>query len=110
MTAGSAKPKRQLRSAGAAGNAARARPESTLEMLERLLSTTVTIRLNGVATGVTKFEAIVLHMIQKGMSNDPRALNTLAEYEELGRRRPASPSTRFVDSPYTRAMAKREGD
>ncbi len=113
MTAASAKPKRQPRPARAAGKAARARSQSTLEILERLLSETVTIKLNRAATKVTKFDAIVLHSIQKGMSDDPRALSTLAEYEELGRRRAASPtSPRFVDSPYTRAMAKmpREGD
>ena len=110
MTAASAKPERQPRSARAAGSAARARSESTLEILERLLSETVTIKLNRAATEDTKFEAIILHMIQKGMSDDPRALSTLAEYEELGRRRPANPtSPRFVDSPYTRAMAKKSG-
>ena len=87
MTAASAKPKRQPRLARAAGNAARARSQSTLEILERLLSETVTIKLNRAVTKVTKFDAIVLHSIQKGMSDDPRALSTLAEYEELGRRR-----------------------
>jgi hypothetical protein len=106
VTSASAKPKRQLRPARSAGNAARARSESTLEILERLLSETVIIKLNRAATKVTKFEAIVLHSIQKGMSDDPRALNTLAEYEELGRRRPANPPPRFVDSPYTRAITK----
>ena len=106
MTLASAKPERQLRSARAAGSAARARSESRLEILERLLSETVTLKLNGAATADTKFEAIILHMIQKGMSDDPRALSTLAEYEELGRRRPANPPPRFVDSPYTRAITK----
>ena len=113
MTTAAAKQKRQPRPARAAGNAARSRSQSTLEVLERLLSETVTIKLNGAATKVTKFDAIVLHSIQMGMSDDPRALSTLAEYEELDRRRRASPTPpRFVDSPYTRAMAKkpREGD
>jgi hypothetical protein len=79
-----------------------------LALLERLLSETVTIKLNGVAMAVTKFDAIILHTIQKGMTDDPRALGALAEYEELGRHRPpSSTSPRFVDSPYTRAMAKK---
>ena len=109
MTAASAKPKRQPRPA----RAARSRSQSTLEVLERLLSETVIIKLNGAATKVTKFDAIVLHSIQMGMSDDPRALSTLTEYEELDRRRRASwTPPRFVDSPYTSAMAKkaREGD
>jgi hypothetical protein len=76
-------------------------------VLERLLSEKVTMKFNGVATVVTKFEAIVLQTIQKSMFDDPRALSALAEYEELGRCGPASPSLRFVDSLYTRAMAEK---
>ena len=62
---------------------------------------------------LTKFDAIVLHLIQRAMSEDPRALSSLAEYEELDHHRRTTPAPpRFVDSPYTRAMAKkpREGD
>ena len=111
MTDGPAKPKRLPRASREARNEVGQPRESMLALLERLLSETVTMKLDGVATVVTKFDAIVLYTIQKGMSHDPRALSALAEYEELGRGRSASPSPRFVDSPYTRAMAKspREG-
>jgi hypothetical protein len=108
MTDVSAKSKRSPRRSRPAGIGVRRRPESMLELLDRLLCETVTMKLNGVATAVTKFDAIILHMIQKGMSDDPRALGLLAEYEELGRYRPSGTMLpRFVDSPYTRAMAQK---
>jgi len=50
-----------------------ARQESTLELMERLLSRRVSISVSGQATQVSATEAIVLQLMQKAMSGNARA-------------------------------------
>jgi hypothetical protein len=85
----------------------RARQESTLEIMERLFARRVSISVSGQAKRVSALEAIVLQLMQKAMSGSARAWRALLKYQEFAARRSdQSTELRFVDSDYTRAIAK----
>jgi len=91
-----------------------ARQESTLDIVDRLLARRVSIRMNGQAKQVSASDAIVLQLTQKVMSGNVRACLALLKYQEFANSRAArSTEVRFVESDYTRAVAKspsRSGD
>ena len=84
-----------------------ARQESTLEIMDRLLARRVSISVNGQAKQVSASEAIVLQLIQKAISGNGRAWRALLKYQEFANSRSArSTEVQFVESDYTRAVAK----
>ena len=84
-----------------------ARRESTLEIMERLLTRRVSISVSGQARRLSASEAIVLQLMQKAMSGNPRAWQTLLKYQEFAHSRSdRSTEVRFIESDYTRAVAK----
>jgi Family of unknown function (DUF5681) len=83
-----------------------AREESTLEMMDRLLTRQVPISVHGTATRVPAAKAIVLQLMQKAMSGNTRAWRTLLKYKEFAESRSdKSTELQFVESDYTRAVA-----
>jgi Family of unknown function (DUF5681) len=91
------------------GRRRRQRPcqESTLEIIERLLTRRVSISVSGQAKRVSASEAIVLQLMQKAMSGNARAWRALLKYQEFANSRSdKSTELRFVESDYTRAVAK----
>jgi hypothetical protein len=75
--------------------------------MDQLLARRVSISLSGQATRVSAIEAIVLHLIQKAISGNPRAWRPLLKYQEYANSRSnRSMEVRFVESDYTRAVAK----
>jgi len=90
------------------------RQESTLEIMDRLLSRRVSISVSGHARQVSASDAIVLQLVQKAMSGNPRAWRAILKYQEFANRRSVkSAKLRFVESEYTRAVAEgssRSGD
>ena len=83
------------------------RQESTLELMEWLLTRRVSISMSGHAKQVSATEAIVLQLMQKAMSGSPRAWRALLKYQEFANSRAdRSTELRFVESDYTRAIAK----
>jgi Family of unknown function (DUF5681) len=81
--------------------------ENTLEIMERLFARRVSISVSGQAKRVSGLEAIVLQLMQKAMSGSARAWRALLKYQEFAARRSdQSMEFRFVDSDYTRAIAK----
>lgn len=84
-----------------------ARRESTLEIMERLLTRRVSISVSGQARRLSASEAIVLQLMQKAMSGNPRAWQALLKYQEFAHSRSdRSTEVQFVESDYTRAVAK----
>jgi hypothetical protein len=83
-----------------------ARQESTLEIMDRLLARRVSVSVNGHAKQVSALEAIVLQLTQKAISGNGRARRALLKYELANRRSARSTEVRFVESEYTRAVAK----
>jgi hypothetical protein len=85
----------------------RARQESTLDIMERLFAHRVSMSVSGQAKRVSALEAIVLQLMQKAMSGSARAWRALLKYQEFAARRSdQSIEFRFVESDYTRAIAK----
>ena len=82
--------------------------------MDRLLARRVSISVNGQAKQVPASEAIVLQLMQKAMSGNVRAWRALLKYQEFANSRSAkSTEVQFVESDYTRAVAKspsRSGD
>jgi hypothetical protein len=75
--------------------------------MDRLLGRRVSISMNGQAKQVSASDAVVLQLTQKVMSGNVRACLALLKYEEPAKSRAArSIQVRFVDSEYTRAVAK----
>lgn len=84
-----------------------ARRESTLEIMERLLTRRVSISVSGQARRLSASEAIVLQLMQKAMSGNPRAWQALLKYQEFANSRSdRSTEVQFIESDYTRAVAK----
>jgi hypothetical protein len=83
------------------------RQESTFEVTDQLLGRQVSINVGGQVKRVSAIEAIMLHLMQKATSDNARACRLLLKYEEFAKSRTArSTEVRFVDSEYTRAVAK----
>jgi len=84
-----------------------ARQESTIEIMDRLLARRVSISVSGQAKQVSAMDAIVLQLMQKAMPGNARAWRALLKYQEFAARRSdQSAEVRFVESDYTRAVAK----
>jgi len=63
--------------------------------------------VSGQAKHVSASEAIVLQLMQKAMSGSARAWRALLKYQEFANSRSdKSTELRFVESHYTRAIAK----
>ena len=83
------------------------RQESTLEIVERLLTRRVSISVSGQAKRVSASEAIVLQLMQKAMSGNARAWRALLKYQEFANSRSGrSTELQFVESDYTQAVAR----
>ena len=81
-------------------------PETTVDLLDRLLTSKVAITFNGEPRTVTTLEAIVLSMMQKVIAGDMRALRTLARYQEFATRHgDRKLELAFIDNDYTRSFA-----
>jgi hypothetical protein len=75
--------------------------------MERLLMRRVSVTLNGEAKQVSGIEAIVFQLMQKEMAGDARAGRILLKYQEYANRSSnKSTQLQFVESDYTRAVAK----
>jgi len=83
------------------------RQESTLAIMERLLSRRVSISVSGEAMRVSATEAIVLQLLQRAISGNAHAWRALLKYQEFANRGSDRPTElRFVESDYTRAVAR----
>ena len=82
------------------------REESTLEIMARLLARRVSVSVNGQAKQVSALRAVVLQLTQKAISRNGRARRALLKYELANSRSAGSTEVRFVESEYTRAVAK----
>jgi hypothetical protein len=75
--------------------------------MERLLARRVAISVSGQPKQVSASEAIVLQLMQKGMAGNARAWRALLKYQDFANSHSGkSTELRFVDSDYTRAVAK----
>jgi hypothetical protein len=81
--------------------------ESTIAAIDRLLLNPVGVTVNGERATVPALHAIMLHLLQRGMTGDARARRVLLKYLQF-----ASQSVRsrleitFLDSGYTQSAAK----
>jgi uncharacterized protein DUF5681 len=82
------------------------RPETTVDLLDRLLTSNVAITFNGEPRTVTTLGAIVLSALQKAISGDMRALSTLAKYQEFAARNgDRKLELIFADNHYTQSFS-----
>ena len=82
------------------------RPETTVDLLDRLLTSKIAITFNGEPRTVTTLEAIVLSALQKAIAGDIRAVRTLAKYQEFAARHgDRKLELAFIDNEYTRSFA-----
>jgi hypothetical protein len=80
--------------------------EGTVAIIDRLLLRPFAITLNGQPQQVTTVEAIILQLLEKGISGNNRAWQVLLKYQEFARRRTKRDlQLKFVDNDYTRAFA-----
>jgi Family of unknown function (DUF5681) len=99
------KPKRDARRT--TKRKSRLRQQSTLEIMERLLTSSVPITVGGTATRVTALEAIILQVMQKAMAGNGRAFRMLADYQELASKRAGGPAPLcFVENDYARMVTE----
>jgi hypothetical protein len=80
--------------------------ESALTILDRLLTSPVSITTSGELKQVSAIKAIVFQLLQKAMSGNLRACRVLSKYQEFASRHPnKSLELIFADSDYTKALA-----
>ena len=77
-----AKPRRAKRPRRRSG-----RSQSTLEIIEGLLSRAVPISVNGEQTPASALQAIMLQLVQKVLAGSTRASRTYLQYQEFAARR-----------------------
>jgi hypothetical protein len=98
---------------GQSGNPGRRKskpPESTIEILDRLLLSPVKITLNGEPTKVPALEAIMCQLLQQARSGSGRAIRVLLRYQELADQFGEKElEVAFVDNEYTRALVSQSG-
>jgi len=80
--------------------------ESTLAMIDRLLTAPVSIKVNGETKRIPVVEAIILQLMQKDMAGHARAGRVLAKYRDFM----IQNSNRqlrvvYVETDYTKALA-----
>lgn len=86
-------------------------PEGTLAMIDRLLLSQISVVLNGETKKVFVLEAIVAKLLQKAIEGNDRAFTVLGKYQEFAEKHGDKRiGLLFVDSEYTRSIAKSEGD
>jgi hypothetical protein len=99
---------------GQSGNARWRKPkgrESTVAIIDRLLTTQVRITLNGEPKRVPALEAIVVQLQLKEIAGNIRAARTLLKYREFANRNGKKRlELTFVASEYTTAFATKPGD
>ena len=84
----------------------RVRRESTLEIIDGLLTRQVTISVRGQVKRVPAAEAIMLQLMQKAMAGNTRATRVSLKYKEFAERgSEKATELQFVESDYTRAVA-----
>lgn len=104
--------KKPPRVGGAPGNRLRrrrrpSRHESTLAIMDRLLTSRVSITLSGQPKQISAIEAIVLQLMQKAMAGNARAWRALLKYQEFANRHSDKTlQLTFVESGYTEAFGK----
>jgi hypothetical protein len=74
--------------------------------MKRLLTRQVSLTVSGEPKRVTATEAIVLQLMQKAMSGNPRVWRALLKYLDFARSCSVkSTELKFVETEYTRALA-----
>jgi hypothetical protein len=87
------------------------RPENTVAMIDRLLQSTVMIVINGEPQKVSALEAIVATLLQKAIAGNGRAFTILSKYHEFASKHAEKKiDLQFIDSEYTRSIARSESD
>jgi uncharacterized protein DUF5681 len=82
------------------------RLESTVEIIDGLLTAPVKITLNGEPTKVSALEAIVVQLILKQMSGNGQAARILLKFQEFGSRNGRKElELTFIENEYTKAFA-----
>jgi hypothetical protein len=82
------------------------RRESTIAIIDRLLAGYVPITINGEMTQVPATEAIILQLLNKGMSGSARAWRALLRYQDFASRRSEKRlEVAFIDTGYTTGFA-----
>src|SRR5262249_50321173 len=80
--------------------------ESALAIMDRLLTSPVSITVSGELKQVSAVEAIVLQLLQKAASGSLRACQALSKYQEFASRHSnKSLELIFAESAYTKALA-----
>jgi hypothetical protein len=80
--------------------------ESALTIMNRLLTSPVSITVSGELKQVFAVEAIVLQLLQKATSGSLRACQALSKYQEFASRHSnKSLELIFAESEYTKALA-----
>ena len=87
------------------------RPTGLLEMIDKLLLTSIRITIDGVSKRVTTLEAILVQLWSKGIAGDRRAMAVYIRCRDLA---PQVADGRvqitFADTDYTRAFSDHDVD
>jgi hypothetical protein len=79
------------------------RPTGLLEMIDKLLLTSIRITIDGVSKRVTTLEAILAQLWSKGISGDRRAMAVYIRCRDLApQAADRTPQITFADTDYTR--------
>ncbi|MBN8966509.1 MAG: hypothetical protein J0H89_14330 [Rhizobiales bacterium] len=89
----------------------RARTESVLVTIDRLLLRPIQLSLNGETRKQPALAAIVLQLLRKALSGNIRAYRVLIKYQQFAsQNKETKLELTFLDSDYTRAFASLESD
>ena len=87
------------------------RPPGLLEMIDKLLLTSIRITIDGVSKRVTTLEAILAQLWSKGIAGDRRAMAVYLRCLELApQAADRTVQITFADSDYTRAFTSFAGN
>ena len=96
---------------GQSGNPRRRRTkpiESTVTIIDRLLTATVSMTINGEVQRIPALQAIVSQLVQRDLSGNPKAARALLKYQEFASRNTERKSeVTFVDNDYTDALSNK---
>jgi hypothetical protein len=85
--------------------------EGTLAILDRLLTRSVQIVINGEAQRMSALAVIITQLVQSELAGNARASRVLLKYRQLANQTSEKkPELTFVESDYTRALATRPFD
>src|SRR5258705_199633 len=85
------------------------RPNGLLEMIDKLLLTSVKITRDGVSKRVTTLEAILEQLWSKGIAGNRRAMAVYIRCQELAQQvADGTVQVTFADSDYTRAFSSHD--